>query len=344
MGLPAAGGLQGGFLEAAHGVDEGAARGALGLGQQTGLALRRPLDGQVGGGLQQQQLAQVGDHLAAELARVGAGAEGVVDGGQAVGAVAVEPGVGQGHDGGVGGRAQHELGLLQGDEVVGGHDELVEQAFGVAQTARALPSDEVDGRRFDGQPFLSGQPVEAAGDLRRGQQAKVELLAAGFDGQGDFVLFGGGQDEDGVGRRFFERLEQGVEGGRGEHVDFVDDVDFVAAVAGGEVDLVAQVADVVDAGIAGGVDLDQVEEAGFVDGQTDGTAIVGAVGGVLGGAVDGLGQQAGHGGLARATRAAKEVGVTHAADGDAGLQRVGDVFLADDLVEPGRSPFAIEGL
>ncbi len=63
------------------------------------------------------------------------------------------------------------------------------------------------------------------------------------------------------GGRLFQRLQQGVEGRRGEHVHFVDDVDLVAPLVGGEVDLIAQVAHVVHAGIGGGVDLDQVEEA-----------------------------------------------------------------------------------
>ena len=72
-----------------------------------------------------------------------------------------------------------------------------------------------------------------------------------------------------MGRRLLQRLQQGVEGGDGEHVDFVDDVDLVAPLAGGEVDLLAQQANVVDAGVAGGVDLDQVEEAGLVDGVAE---------------------------------------------------------------------------
>ena len=43
----------------------------------------------------------------------------------------------------------------------------------------------------------------------------------------DLVFFGGRQDEDGVCGRLLERLEEGVEGGRREHVDLVDDEDQV---------------------------------------------------------------------------------------------------------------------
>ena len=62
-----------------------------------------------------------------------------------------------------------------------------------------------------------------------------------------------------MGGRLLKRLEQGVEGARGEHVHLVEEVHLAVEVAGGEGDLVAQLAHVVDAAIAGGVHLDQVE-------------------------------------------------------------------------------------
>ena len=93
-------------------------------------------------------------------------------------------------------------------------------------------------------------------DLRA---AEVEALAAREDGLGDLVRLGGGEHEDDVGRRLLERLEQRVEGLAREHVDLVDDVDLEAAVDRREGDLVAQVADVVDAAVGGGVHLDDVE-------------------------------------------------------------------------------------
>ena len=70
---------------------------------------------------------------------------------------------------------------------------------------------------------------------------------------------GGGQDKDGVRRRFFQRLQQGVGGLLGEHVDFVDDIDLVAGLVRGVVHLLPQVADLVDAAVAGGVNLDNIE-------------------------------------------------------------------------------------
>ena len=67
-------------------------------------------------------------------------------------------------------------------------------------------------------------------------------------------------------RRFFQRLEQRVEGALREHVHFVDDVDLVARLNGRIAHAVDDLAHVVDAGVGGGVHLDHVDVAGFQDG------------------------------------------------------------------------------
>ena len=76
---------------------------------------------------------------------------------------------------------------------------------------------------------------------------------------GIFVGLGGAEDELDVLGRLFERLQQGVECLAGEHVDFVDDVDFEARPAGPHVDVLPQLADFVDAAVAGAVDLQHVD-------------------------------------------------------------------------------------
>ena len=66
--------------------------------------------------------------------------------------------------------------------------------------------------------------------------------------------------------RLLERLQQGVEGLLREHVHFVDDVDLVAGDERLVVRAVDQVANVVDAGVGGGVHLDHVEMPALDDG------------------------------------------------------------------------------
>jgi hypothetical protein len=66
-----------------------------------------------------------------------------------------------------------------------------------------------------------------------------------------------------MGRRLFERLEQGVERIAAEHVNFVDDVDLVARRNGSIAHRLDDLAHVVDAGVAGRVHLDHVDMAPF---------------------------------------------------------------------------------
>ena len=94
----------------------------------------------------------------------------------------------------------------------------------------------------------------------------------------------------------------------GEHVGFVDDIDLVAGLCGGEVDLFPDIPDLVDAPVAGGVHLDDVEQAPLVGGGADVAPVAGVS--ILGvQAVDRLGQDPGGGGLAGAPGPAEQVGV-----------------------------------
>src|SRR5262249_21668752 len=68
-------------------------------------------------------------------------------------------------------------------------------------------------------------------------------------------------------RRFLDELEQRVEAGRRDHVPLVDDVQLEATGNGREECPFPQVAGVVDAAVAGRVDLDDVDRAGAVGGE-----------------------------------------------------------------------------
>jgi hypothetical protein len=96
-------------------------------------------------------------------------------------------------------------------------------------------------------------------DLALGDALELEVLAAGEDGHGNLAVLGGREDEDHLGRRLLEGLQQRVEGRVREHVDFVDDEDAVAVAAGGVADRLTQLAHVVDAVVGGAVDLEDVE-------------------------------------------------------------------------------------
>jgi len=87
---------------------------------------------------------------------------------------------------------------------------------------------------------------------------EIETLAAGKNSHRHLVRLGCGKDELHMGWGFFKGLEQRVESAGGKHVNFVND-EYLVAKPGWEVpDIVAQLTDIVDAGIRGAVDLDDV--------------------------------------------------------------------------------------
>src|SRR5204863_745064 len=95
-------------------------------------------------------------------------------------------------------------------------------------------------------------------------------------------------------------------------------------------------ADVVDAGVAGRVDLDHVHVVAAGDRQARIARAAWLGGGrVTRPAVERLGHDPGHAGLADAARAVEEVRVRHAVRLDRALERLRDVFLPDDLIERG---------
>ena len=115
-------------------------------------------------------------------------------------------------------------------------------------------------------------------------------------------------------------------------MDFVDDEDLEAALDRAMRDGLHQVAHLVDLGVRGAVDFEDVESRALAD-----LLAVGAGVARLGRrallAVEGLGEQPRRGGLADAARPGEEEGVRHAARGDGGLQGTGHVILPDHVRE-----------
>ena len=69
------------------------------------------------------------------------------------------------------------------------------------------------------------------------------------------MRFGSGEFKEDMGRRLFQGFQQGVEGRLGQHVYFINDVNFVGAVGRHELDVAAQLPDLIDAVVGGPVDF-----------------------------------------------------------------------------------------
>ena len=153
--------------------------------------------------------------------------------------------------------------------------QMLEQTKRVTQAAGGMPGDDSAKRRPECDALAIGDSLQATHEIRDRDAPKVEPLAAGDDRRKEFLRVGGGEDEAGMGGRLFQRLEEGVRRRAGDLVRFVDDVDLGAKLRGRVADALPQIADVVDAAVAGGVDLDDVGRRAGIDGQQFAQALQG---------------------------------------------------------------------
>ncbi len=144
-----------------------------------------------------------------------------------------------------------------------------------------------------------------------------------------------------MGRRLLDQLQERVPGRVGELVRLVEDVDLRPALDRLEHDALADLADVVDPALRGGVHLDHVER-GAVRDRDAGVAGVVGLGGRAVLAVDRLGEDPGERGLAGAARAGEEVGLADLPGRDRVRQRPHHRFLPDDLRKGLRAILAVE--
>ena len=175
--------------------------------------------------------------------------------------------------------------------------------------------------------------------------AQIKTLAARQHRDRDFADFGGGEDEFGVLGRFFQRLQEGVEGRRRQHVDFVDDVDLVAGAGRRIAHAVIDLADVVDAGMGRGVHLQHVHVPAFHDRlavhaevrHVDGRSLHRAIRLFV---VQRAGENSRRGGFADPADAGQDPGLRN----PAGFERVRNGadhgLLADQIVKTGGAVFA----
>ena len=143
-------------------------------------------------------------------------------------------------------------------------------------------------------------------------------------------------------RRLLERLEERVPRVRGEHVRLVDDVDLAAQRRRKIADALAQLAHVVDAAIARGVDLEDVDRRARQDLEARRARVVRlAVDERF--AVDRASEDSRRRCLAGAANPGKEIAVRKAARAHLVEQRLRNNLLADKVGETLRAVFAVEG-
>ena len=223
-------------------------------------------------------------------------------------------------------------------------DRLVEQRQQIAHRAFGRARDDAERFRLDLDAFLLGDIGQMPHQHVGLDPAQIETLAARQHRDRDFADLGGGEHEFGVLRRLFQRLQERVERRGREHVDFVDDVDLVAGAGRRIAHAVVDLADVVDAGMGGGVHFQHVHVPAFHDRlamhaerrHLDGRALHRAVRQFV---IQRAGENARRGGLADPAHTGQDPGLRN----PPGLERVRDGadhgLLADQVVETGGAVF-----
>lgn len=232
---------------------------------------------------------------------------------------------------------EHVRNKLRGDGVAAEGHRLVEQREAVAHRAVSGAGDELDGCVLGFHFFFFADIQEMLAEGRDIDAAQVKTLATRENGERDLADFRGRENEFHVRRRFLECFEKRVEGRFRKHVHFVDDVDFVARLGRGVAHAIQNFAHVVDAGMAGGVHLDDVGVPVFGDGLAE-FAIVGracrrARFAVVAFVIERLGDNAGGCRFADAAHAGEHKGMGDAAGIDGVSQRADEGVLADQFVE-----------
>ena len=221
-------------------------------------------------------------------------------------------------------------------------DELIEQRKRVPRRAATTPNDQGQHTRLDIDALRRADALQVRAQHTGRDEPKRVMVGPGPDRWKHAVRLGSREDEHQEIGRFLDELEQGIETLRRHHVRLVDDVDLVAVPNRGVEGPFPQVARVVDATVAGRVDLDHVDRACPVRGQLDARLAHAARRGRWAlDAIQRAGQDAGAGRLAAASRTREQVGVIDPAGVERLHQRGGYMILPDDLGEGGGPVLAI---
>ncbi len=153
----------------------------------------------------------------------------------------------------------------------------------------------------------------------------------------------GSQNENYVRGRLFQGFEQGIEGCRAELVDLVDNVHLKASRNGRKMHLVDdEVANFLHLSVGRGIDLEHVETGPLRDLPAKGAFVAGIITRPAL-AIQSLGKYTSGTGFTRTPRATEEIGTSRGAAAQNIAQSLNDRFLADQILETLRTPFAKQG-
>ena len=153
-----------------------------------------------------------------------------------------------------------------------------------------------------------------------------------------------GQDEDDMRWWLFEGFEQRIGGAGTQHMNFIDDIDFVLRFVWRVINPLPEVADVIHASVAGGINFNDIQGSAFGDCLTHLAGIARFALAFVGEAVDRLGENTSGTGLAGTAWTTEKVGMRDVTAAQGILQCLGYLFLADQLSQGLRTPSTVKDL
>ncbi len=147
--------------------------------------------------------------------------------------------------------------------------ELVERRHRVAERAARGARDQRERRVLRLDALAVRDAAQERDEVGQPRSLEDERLAARPHRREHLLQLGRAEDEDEVGRRLLDELEQRLPRGVGELVRLVEDVDLVPPLDRLEDDALADLADVVDPALRGGIHLDDVERRSVGDRSAD---------------------------------------------------------------------------
>ena len=272
--------------------------------------------------------------IAEYLFRVAAGTKGVSHSLQRFRHVVLNYVLGQSQIEVQSGTAQVVFHRLQVHQFIAAADALLQNAEAVPHGSVGLLRHQCQGIPGDVHLLSLTDSGHSFNQIVLGHPAEIQPHAPGTDGFPHLLRVGGGQDENHMLRWFFQGFQEGVLRTGGKHVHLVDDVDLVPAHHRRVVHPVNQVPHVIHTVVGCGIHLDDIQKTAFLNGFA---ALAFAAGKLsvrrIAGAVQGLRQNSGRGGLSRSPRAGEQVGLAHIVRFQLMLQNPHDVLLSDDFIE-----------
>ena len=135
---------------------------------------------------------------------------------------------------------------------------LIQDGKSIPHPSFGPPSNHTNGLRIIADSLLVQNGGQVALNVLNLDGLEFKALNPREDGGWNLMEFRCRQDKDHILSRFFQSLQEGIEGSHGQHVNLVNDIDLILGQAGCIGGLVSDVTDFINPVIGGRINLDDI--------------------------------------------------------------------------------------